>query len=141
MIYKPSEAKRRELKTTEAKKTREAYGFVSHGRDVGAACCARAHNDSDLGNALRGHGGLVEENTAKVVLVGEDVVLTGQIGASGIDQINTRQAVLLGDFLSSEVLLYGDGVIRSALHSRVVGDNDTFHTEEGKEERKQRRVN
>lgn len=51
--------------------------LVAHGGHVGAAGGAGAHDDGDLGDALGGHAGLVVEDAAEVVLVGEDVGLVG----------------------------------------------------------------
>jgi hypothetical protein len=56
--------------------------LVAHRRHVGAAGRARAHHHRDLRDALRAHVGLVEEDAAEVVAVGEDLVLVGQVGAA-----------------------------------------------------------
>jgi hypothetical protein len=57
-------------------------GLVAHGRHVGAAGRARTHHHRDLRDALRAHVGLVVEDAAEVVAVGEHLVLVGQVGAA-----------------------------------------------------------
>jgi hypothetical protein len=88
---------------------------------------------------------LVVEDATKVVTVGEDVGLVRQVGASTVDEVDARKAVLLSDFLSSEVLLDCDGVVGAAFDTTklspsgskcleeadsraVVGDNHTHGT-------------
>ena len=70
-----------------------------------------------------GHPGLVVEDPAEVLAVGEDLVLHGQEGAAGVDQVDARQAVLQGDLLGAQVLLDGHRVVRAALDGGVVGDD------------------
>ena len=72
-------------------------GLVAHGRHVGAAGGARAHHHRDLRDALRRHVGLVVEDAAEVLAVGEHVVLVRQVGAAAVDQVDAGQAVLLRD--------------------------------------------
>ena len=63
--------------------------LVGHGGYVGTTGGAGAHDDGDLGDALRRHLGLVVEDATKVVLVGEDVGLPGQVGAATVDEVDT----------------------------------------------------
>jgi hypothetical protein len=56
-----------------------------------------------------------------VVPVGEDLVLLGQEGATGIHQVDARQAVFLGDLLGAQVLLHRHRVVGAALHGGIVG--------------------
>ncbi len=95
--------------------------LVRHGRHIGAACRARAHDAGDLGDALGAHPGLVEEDAAEVVAVGEHLGLVRQVGPAGVHQIDARKPVLLSDFLGSEVFLHRHGEVGSALHRGVVG--------------------
>ena len=97
--------------------------LVRHGRHVGAAGRARAHHDGDLRDALRGHAGLVVEDPAEVVAVGEDLVLQRQEGAARVDEVDARQVVLLRDLLGAEVLLHREREVRAALHGGVVRDD------------------
>ncbi len=97
--------------------------LVGHSRDVGPAGGARAEHGGDLGDALRRHAGDVVEDTAEVVAVGEDIGLKVQERAARIDQIDRRQAVLLGDGLRPQVLLDCLGEVCPALDRRVVGDD------------------
>ena len=102
-------------------------GFVTHGRHVGAARRARTHDHRNLRNALRAHVGLVVEDAAKVVAVGEHLVLVGQVGAARIHQVDAGQVVLHGNFLCPQVLLHRHGVVGAALHRGVVAHDHAFH--------------
>ena len=62
------------------------HGLVGHRGDVGAAGGARAHHRGDLGDALGAQVGLVEEDPAEVLLVGEHLVLHRQERAAGVDE-------------------------------------------------------
>ena len=97
--------------------------LVAHRRDVGAAGGARPHDRGDLRDARGRHPGLVEEDAAEVLLVGEDLVLHRQEGAAGVDEVDAGQPVLLGDGLGAQVLLHRDRVVGAALHRGVVGDD------------------
>ncbi len=97
------------------------HRLVRHGRHIGAAGGARAHDAGDLGDALRAHPRLVEEDAPEVIAVGEDLGLMGQVRPAGVHQIDARQPVLLGDLLGPEVLLHGQREIGPALHRGVVG--------------------
>ena len=97
--------------------------LVRHRRDVGAAGRARAHHAGDLRDAAGRQVGLVEEDPAEVLLVGEHVVLHRQERAAGVDEVDARQPVVGGDGLRAEVLLHGDRVVGAALDRRVVGDD------------------
>ncbi len=97
--------------------------LVRHRRHVGAAGRAGAHHDGDLGDALRGHAGLVVEDPAEVLAVGEDLVLEREEGAARVDEVDAREVVLLRDLLRAEVLLHREREVRAALHRRVVRDD------------------
>ena len=73
--------------------------LVGHGRHVGAASGARAHDHGDLGDAARQHVRLVVEDPPEVLAIRKHLVLVGQIGATGIHKVDTGQAVRLGDLL------------------------------------------
>ncbi len=100
--------------------------LVAHRRHVGAARRARAHHDRDLGDALRAHVGLVEEDAAEVLAVREHVVLVRQVRAAAVDQVDARQPVLQRDLLRAQVLLHRHRVVGAALHGRVVADDDAL---------------
>ena len=57
-------------------------GLVAHRRHIGSAGRTRAHDRRDLGNALRAHLRLVEENAPEMLAVGEDFRLVRQVGAT-----------------------------------------------------------
>ena len=90
---------------------------------VGAAGGARAHHAGDLRDAPGREVGLVEEDPAEVLPVGEHVVLHRQERAAGVDEVDARQPVLGGDCLRAQVLLHRDRVVGAALDRRVVGDD------------------
>ncbi len=99
------------------------HGLVGHGRDVRAAGGAGAHDDRDLRDSLGREAGLVEEDAAEVVAVGEDLGLEREEGAAGVDEVDAREAVLAGDLLRAQVLLHGERVVRAALDRGVVRDD------------------
>ena len=51
---------------------------------------ATAHYHGDLGDPFGRHISLIVERTAKMLAVGEDIVLIWEIGAAAVDQIDTR---------------------------------------------------
>ncbi len=97
--------------------------LVAHRRHVGAAGGARAHHQRDLRDPARRELGLVEEDAAEVVAIGEDLVLERQERAARVDEIEARQPVLERDLLRSQVLLDGHRVVGAALDRRVVRDD------------------
>ena len=97
--------------------------LVAHRRDVGAARGARAHDRSDLGDARSGEARLVVEDSPEVVAVGEDLGLEREERAARVDEVDARQAVLLGDFLRPQVLLHRQREVRAALDRGVVRDD------------------
>ena len=100
--------------------------LVAHGRHVGAAGRAGAHDQGDLRDAGRAHARLVVEDAAEVVAVGEDLVLERQEGAARVDEVEAGEAVLERDLLRAEVLLDGHRVVGAALDRGVVGDDDAL---------------
>ena len=84
--------------------------FVGHGRDVGAARRARAHDDGDLRDALRRHARLVVEDAAEVFAVRKHLGLQRQERAARVDEIDARQPVVERDLLRADVLLHGERV-------------------------------
>ena len=97
--------------------------LVGHRRDVGAAGGAGAHDAGDLRDAAARQVGLVEEDPAEVLAVGEHLVLHRQEGAAGVDEVDAGQPVVAGDRLRAEVLLDRDRVVGAALDGRVVADH------------------
>ncbi len=97
------------------------HRLVGHGRHIGPAGGATAHDAGDLGYALGAHPRLVEEDAAKVVAVGKHLGLVRQVGPAAIDQIDARQPVLLGDLLGAQVLLHRHGEIGAAFDRGVIG--------------------
>ena len=99
------------------------HRLVRHRRDVGAAGGAGAHHRRDLRDALRAEVGLVEEDPAEVLAVGEDVVLHRQERAAAVDEGDAGQVVVRGDGLRAQVLLDRHRVVGAALDGGVVGDH------------------
>lgn len=95
-------------------------------------------HDGDLRDILGGHDCLVVEDTAKVIAVRENVGLKRQIRAARVHytsinrweetHIDAGEAILLGDFLGSQVLLHRDRVVRSSLHRGIVCHNHAVVT-------------
>ena len=100
--------------------------LVAHRGHVGAAGCARAQHRGDLGDAARAHRGLVEEDPPEMLPVREDLVLPGQEGPAGVDQVDAGQPVRQRDLLRAQVLLDRHRVVRAALDGGVVGDHDAL---------------
>ena len=61
-----------------------------------------------------------------MVAVGKDLVLSRQVGAARIDQVDAGQVVLARDVLRAEVLLDGEREVGAALDCRVVGHDDAL---------------
>ena len=76
-----------------------------------------------LRDALRREDGVVAEDPAEVVLVGEDLVLHRQEDARRVDEVDQRQAVLGRRSLGAEDLLDRHREERAGLHGGVVGDD------------------
>ena len=95
-------------------------GFVGHGRYIGTACRARAHDDGDLRNAIRRHARLVEEDAAEVIAVGKDLRPVRQVRAAGVDEIDAGKMVFPRDLLRTDVFLHCERIVGAALDGGVV---------------------
>ena len=102
------------------------HRLVAHRRHVRAARGARPHHHGNLRDALRRHARLVEEDPPEVVAVGEHLGLEREERAPGIDQVDAREVVLLGNLLGAQVLLDGEREVRPALDGRIVRDDHAF---------------
>ena len=100
--------------------------LVRHGRHIGAARGARAHDHGDLRDALGRHGRLIVEDAAEIVLVGEYLVLVRQIGAAAVDQVDAGQPVLPRHLLRPQMLLHRHRVVGAALDRGVVDHDHAF---------------
>ena len=100
--------------------------LVGHGRHIGAAGGAGAHDHGKLRNAPGRQVGLVVEDAAEVVPVREYLVLFRQKRAAGIHQVDTRQMVHPGNFLGAQVLLHRERVIGAALDGGIVSHDHTL---------------
>ena len=99
------------------------HGLVAHRGHVRAARGARAEHRRDLRDAVGAHLGLVVEDAAEVLAVGEDLVLPRQERAAGVHQVDAGQPVLARDLLRPQMLLDRDRVVRAAFDGGVVGDD------------------
>src|SRR6202041_3387239 len=97
-------------------------------RNIGAARRARSQYGRNLRDAVGAESGLVVKDPAKMITVGKHLVLTGQEGTSGADQIGAGQPILPGDLLRAEVFLHRNRVVGTAFDRRVVGHDHAFAT-------------
>jgi hypothetical protein len=97
--------------------------LVAHRRHVGAAGGARAHHGGDLRDALRRQVGLVEEDAAEMLLVGERPrpAWAGRRRRNRPDR--RRAGGFPGRFLRAQMLFHGQRVVGAAFHRRIVGDD------------------
>ena len=97
--------------------------FVTHDRKIGSPGHAASHHRRDLGDAHAAHDRVVAKNTAKMLLVWEDLILHGKKDPCAVDQVDDRDSVLHGDLLCPQVLLRRDRKPGSGLHRGVIGDD------------------
>ena len=97
--------------------------LVAHHRQIGSAGHAGAHDGGDLRNPPGREDSVVVEDPAKIVGVGEHVLLQGQKNAGGVHQVDEGQAVLQRDRLCPQHLLGGHGKEGTRLDGGVVGDD------------------
>src|SRR5690606_17355039 len=96
------------------------HHVVAHPWHVGAACGGVAEDQGDGGDAGGGEPGEVAEEPPAG---DEDLALAGQVGAAGLDQVDQRHPVLLGDLHRPHGLAAGPRVAGAAAHRGVVGDD------------------
>ena len=104
------------------------HRLVAHRRDVRAAGRARSQHGGDLRDALGAEFSLVVEDPAEVLAVGKHLVLAGQEGAAGVDEIDAGQPILPGNLLRAQVLFDRNRVVGTAFDRRVVGHDHAFAT-------------
>ena len=98
-------------------------GVVAHAREVGATGGGRPEHDADGGDALGRELG----QAAELLAPGhEDVGLAGQVGPSGLDQEQQREAVLLRHVHGAQELADRRRARRPAADRRVVGDDQAL---------------
>ena len=96
---------------------------IAHHRQVRAARDAHPHDGGDLRNAHGAHDGVVAEDAAEIVGIGENIFLQRQKYARGIDQINRGNVIFDGNILRADDFLRREREERSGLHRGVVGDD------------------
>ena len=118
--------------------------FITHRWHIGTTSCTRTHHHSDLWDAFSRHIGLVIENTAKVIAIREHIILVWQVRTATVNQVNTRQVILLGDFLRAQMLFHCHRIIGAALHRRIITNNNAlltrYATNAGNHTRARRRI-
>ena len=78
------------------------------------------------GTPKRRQIGLIIEDAAEMLAVGEHLVLRRQERAAGIDEIKAWQPVVARDLLGPQMFFDRHREIGAALDGRVVGDDDAF---------------
>ena len=87
---------------------------------------ARSHNNGYLTDAFRRKSRLIVEDSPEMFSVGEDVRLPGQVGAAGIYQIDAGEMIFFCYFLSANMLLDRQRVVRATLDCCVIGHDDAL---------------
>ena len=64
----------------------------------------------------------------KVVHVREHLILHRQEGPARVHQVQAGQPVFPRYRLRAQMFFYGEGIVRTALHGRIVGDNHALAT-------------
>ena len=101
------------------------HHFIGQRGNVRSTGGGHTEHGGNLGQALGRQVALAEENIAEVITIREHPIPLMQIGATAIHQIDARQLMLLGNFLGTDMLLHRFRIIGAALHSGIVGDDDT----------------
>mmetsp|Transcript_4682 Transcript_4682/g.17607 ORF Transcript_4682/g.17607 Transcript_4682/m.17607 type:complete len:207 (-) Transcript_4682:316-936(-) len=96
------------------------YSFIGHSRHIGTSSSTFSHYQGDLGNTLRGHGCLVEKDTSEMFTIWEHIILLLEIGTTRIHHVHTRQSILQGNLLSSQMLFHSDWGIGTSFCSGVI---------------------
>ena len=99
--------------------------FVAHDGQIRTAGDTTSHDGSDLWDAFRGETGVVSEHATKVLFVGKDLVLHGEVDPCAVHQVNDGHPIFQRNFLRAQVLFAGDGEPCTSLDSGVVGDHET----------------
>ena len=98
-------------------------GLVAHRWHIRPSGRARTHDGCDLGNALGREPGLVVEDAAEVIPIGEDLRLQRQKGTAGVNQVHTGQTIFGRNLLGAQMLFDRQRKIRAAFHRGIVGHN------------------
>ena len=104
------------------------HRLVTHRRHISATGGAGSEHGRDLRDALGAEFGLVVEDPAEMVAVGEHLVLARQEGAAGVDEVDAGQPVLSGDLLGPQVLFDRNRVVGTTFDRCVVGHDHAFAT-------------
>src|SRR5580704_42804 len=99
-------------------------GLIAHGRHVGAACRAAAHDERHLRDAACRQLRLIEEDAPEVIPVGKHLILQGQESTARVHEVHTRKRMLERDRLRAQMLLHGERKVSAALEGCIVGNDD-----------------
>ncbi len=97
--------------------------LIAQHRQIAAAGHAIAEDRRDLRHAGGGQDGVVAEDAAEVVLIGEDLVLQRQKYAGRVHEVKQRQAIVEGDALGPKDLFDGQREEGAGLDGGVIGHN------------------
>ena len=79
-----------------------------------------------MGDAITRHAGLVPEDASEVADVRKHLVLHGQEGSTGVNEVNAGEMVLVSDRLGTDVLFHRHRIVGAALHRGVVSDEEAL---------------
>ena len=99
------------------------HDLVTHRWDVRTASSATTEDNRDLWDAFGTHPCLIIKYPAKIVLIGEDVILLRKEGTCRVDHVYAWKVVLLSNLLGPQVLLHRNRVVCSTLECKIVGNN------------------
>ena len=97
--------------------------FITHDGQIRTASHTTSHNGSDLWDSHAAHHRIVPENTPKMLLIGENLILHGQKYACRIHQVEYGEMILHSDLLCTQILLGRHRKPRSCFHGSVVCHN------------------
>src|SRR5579862_4068300 len=96
---------------------------ITHHRQIRPARHAHPHNRGNLRNPLRAHHRVVPKHAPKIIGIGKHIFLQRKENASGIHQVNCRNAILDRDILRANHLLRRHREERASFHRRIIRDD------------------
>ncbi len=100
--------------------------LIAHGGYIGAPRRTGSHDNGDLRDTERGHVRLIIKTPAKMITIGEHILLVRQVRPAGIDEIDAGKPVFERNFLRPQMLLHSQRVISTTLHRCIIADDNTF---------------
>ena len=102
--------------------------FITHNRQISTTRHTGAHYSRYLGYTHGAHAGVVAENTAKMFLVGKNIILQGKEYTGTVYQVNNGQMIIHGNFLQSKILFASYRKPGAGLYRLVIGNDYTLPT-------------